>query len=346
MAPSRGVGPLSVETTHDLLLVLDGKVCMLAPGTVTPPHIHDASGSAEARGVASAPPSNYLFVDLDADVEGPLQQAWREAQGAWESAAAHDKLLAVARSQNGYVWLASRYRKRAERGDEIAQQRLARVKRVVELSVLFARPEREEPTPYRSLTRMLMMLAILFAIGFAFMKQAMLTSHAGPAQPRTSQKGSAMLVVMIILAALMAGAATLTSVTASASRSATTTNMMKASLACAESGLVAARAHVKANWASWNTALAAGTEPAFLSSVSRDLDGDSVADFAVTLEDNVDETGTNDPTKDNDLTVFVVSRCTKYTDTPVKVAELVRYNGGGNCYQAQLGGCGGNNNAN
>lgn len=331
-----------MRATHDLLLVLDGKVCMLAT-SATPAH---APAPAEARGMAGAPQSSYLFVDLDADVQGPLQQAWREAQSSWESAAAHDKLLAVARSQDGYVWLASRYRKRAERGDVIAQQRLERVKRVVELSVLFARPEREEPTPYRSLTRMMMMLAILFALGFAFMKQAMRTSHAGPAQPTTSQKGSAMLLVMIILAALMAGAATLTSVSASSSRSAATTNMMKASLACAEAGIVASRSFVMTNWTNWNAALAAGTEPAFLSSVSRDLDGDGLADFVVTLEDNVDETGTNDPTKDNDLTVYVVSQCTKYADTPVKVAELVRYNGGGNCYQAQLGGCGGNNNAN
>lgn len=345
MAPPGGVSALSVDATHDLLLVLDGKVCMLAPAA-TPTHIDDAPGLSESRHMASTSRSSYLFVDLDADAEGPLQQAWREAQGSWESATVHDKLLAVARSQNGYVWLASRYRKRAERGDVIAQQRLERVKRVVELGVLFSRPEREERAPYRSLTRMLVMLAILFALGFVFMKQVMRTSHGAPPQPSTSQKGSAMLVVMIILAALMAGAATLTSVSASATRSATTTNMMKASLACAEAGLVASRSFVKANWASWNTALAAGTEPAFLSSVSRDLDGDSVADFVVTLEDNVDETGTNDPTKDNDLTVYVVSRCTKYADTPVKVAELVRYNGGGNCYQAQLGGCGGNNNAN
>src|SRR5688572_14966708 len=110
-----------MQNAHDLLLVLDGKVCVYAPetdrpGAVTPSHIHDAPRPAEAQGMASAPQSSYLFVDLDADVEGPLQQAWREAQGTWESAAAHDKLLAVARSQDGYVWLASRYRKRAERG--------------------------------------------------------------------------------------------------------------------------------------------------------------------------------------------------------------------------------------
>ena len=82
--------------------------------------------------------------------------------------------------------------------------------------------------------------------------------------------------------------------------------------------------------------------------MDHDVDGDTVADFVITLRDNDDETAPtlNDAARDNDLTIYIVSTCTKYPDVPTQVSELVRFNGAGNCYQSQLGGCGGNNNAN
>jgi hypothetical protein len=85
-----------------------------------------------------------------------------------------------------------------------------------------------------------------------------------------------------------------------------------------------------------------------LSGINHDIDGDGVADFTITLKDNDDELPplANDTTRDNDLKVYVVSTCTKYPDTPKQVIELVQYNGGGNCYQSQQGGCGGNGNSN
>jgi hypothetical protein len=163
---------------------------------------------------------------------------------------------------------------------------------------------------------------------------------------RNPERGSAMLMTMIIITALLAGGAVLTSVTTKSFRGAELTRTGMTSLYCAESGLAVARAAVMTNYGGWNAALAAGTEPAWLASVDHDIDNDGSNDFRITLKDNDDETGPNDPTVDNDLQVFVVSTCVKYSEVQTAVTELVRFNGGGNCYQAQLGGCGGNNNAN
>ena len=116
---------------------------------------------------------------------------------------------------------------------------------------------------------------------------------------------------------------------------------------CAEAGVATALAAVATSYTQWNAALAAGTEPAWLAVLDHDLDNDGAADFTLTLRDSDDETSiANDPSIDNDLAVYVVSACTKYPDAPVRVAQLVRYRGGGSCYQSQLGGCGGHNNAN
>ena len=48
----------------------------------------------------------------------------------------------------------------------------------------------------------------------------------------------------------------------------------------------------------------------------------------------------------SNLRVYVVSRCLKYADNPREVRELVVYTGGGQHYESQLGGFGGNGNAN
>ena len=92
-----------------------------------------------------------------------------------------------------------------------------------------------------------------------------------------------------------------------------------------------------------------GAEPAWLSTGigSHALNGGSASDFAVYIKDNDDEiTTANDRTIDNDRSVFIVSRCLKYTDTVKEVEELVRFAGGGTCYNSQQGGCGNNGNGN
>ena len=154
-----------------------------------------------------------------------------------------------------------------------------------------------------------------------------------------------MLVTMILMAALLSGAAALVTLQLGATRSAGIVREKISSLHCAEAGLVTARATVAASYGQWNAALALGTQPSWLASLDRDVDDDGSPDFTLTLRDNFDEMPEN-AQQDNDLSVFIVSRCIKYGDAPTEVAELVRFNGGGSCYDAQLGGCGGNANAN
>ena len=126
---------------------------------------------------------------------------------------------------------------------------------------------------------------------------------------RHGERGSAMLVTMIIVLALMSGLAVLSAVTMASSRSADSSRMSNLALHCADAGLATARGAAAANYMGWNAALAAGTEPSWFASLPKDLDGDGAADFVLTLVDNDDE---GDPTVDSDLTVFVVSTCTKY----------------------------------
>jgi hypothetical protein len=165
---------------------------------------------------------------------------------------------------------------------------------------------------------------------------------------RCSQRGSAMLVTLILIAALLGGAAVLVSTQLAASRSTDLIRMTMLSTNCAEAGLSAARPVVLANYAQWAGSLGTGTEPSWITSaVNHDLDGDGAADFVITLKDNDDDApAANDLLHDNDLRIFVVSRCTKYSETPKEIEELVQYSGGGTCYQSQQGGCASNGNSN
>ncbi|MBL9016677.1 MAG: hypothetical protein JNL83_20990 [Myxococcales bacterium] len=171
---------------------------------------------------------------------------------------------------------------------------------------------------------------------------------------RPRQRGSAMLVTLIVISALLAGAAALVSLQVSANRSVDLTHSGTAGLYCAEAALSAARPVVANSYAQWSTALAASaagdtSEPLWLSAGigSHDLDGDGVADFTVHIKDNGDEgTNTDDPTADTDLQVYIVADCIKYPDTPKRLAELVLYNGQVPCFPGQQGGCDGDGNSN
>lgn len=168
---------------------------------------------------------------------------------------------------------------------------------------------------------------------------------------RHPERGSAMLITLVLIASLIAGAAVVVSMQLSSTKSADVTKTGMTSLYCAEAGLAAAHTYVASNKANWNAALAlsaAGnyTEPTWLSSAfSHDLDGGG-NDFELYIKDNDDETGTNDLANDTDGRVWIISRCTKYADNPKQVGELVEASGGSQCYESQEGGCGGNGNAN
>jgi hypothetical protein len=177
---------------------------------------------------------------------------------------------------------------------------------------------------------------------------------------RDPRRGSAMVVTMIIVSALLAGATVLASMQIASTQSSNIAREGTWSTYCAEAGLAAAQSVVAANYASWAASLTAyctpscasptTTEPSWLYSAigSHDLDGDGVDDFAVYIKDNDDEQppATNNLAVDNDLRVFIVSTCIHFSDVQQQVEALVYYNGGGTCYKSQLGGCGGNGNQN
>ena len=171
---------------------------------------------------------------------------------------------------------------------------------------------------------------------------------------RPGQRGSAMLVTMIIVSALLAGAAVLVSMQLASSRSTDLERNGLASLYCAEAGMMAAQPTVTSNYSQWagsmcTTAPSLCTQPSWLSNTafSHDLDGDGIDDFYVYIKDDDDETsGANNPAVDTNNKVFIVSTCTKYPDTPKQVEELILYIPTANCYQGQQGGCNGRGNNN
>jgi hypothetical protein len=120
-------------------------------------------------------------------------------------------------------------------------------------------------------------------------------------------------------------------------------------LYCAEAGLSAARPLVAANYTQWNAALTAGTEPAWLIAGlgNHSIDGDTTADFEISLRDNDDEVSpiANNTLIDNDQTIYIVSKCKKFPDTEKEVVELVTYTGTSGCIKTQQGGCSGDGNS-
>ena len=162
---------------------------------------------------------------------------------------------------------------------------------------------------------------------------------------RLKQRGSAMLVTMIIISSLLAGAAVLVSMQLASNRSSDVTRSGLASMYCAEAGLAVARNAVALNYNNWNAALTAYNgvypcaEPAWLSGLTHDIDGDGVADYQLYIKDNDDELppAPNDVKVDSDQRIFIVSLCTKYADTPKEVEELVEFTGGGQNYRSQQG---------
>jgi len=165
---------------------------------------------------------------------------------------------------------------------------------------------------------------------------------------RASQRGSAMLVTLIIVAALLAGGTVLVTMQMSSNRATQATNEGTMALYCAEAGLAAARPVIAINNPLWNANLGTNIQPAFLSAIDFDIDDDGAGpDFEITLKDNEDElTGADVPGVDQDLQIFVTSKCLKYPESPKQVVELLRFTGSGQCYNAQQGGNAGNGNDN
>ena len=170
------------------------------------------------------------------------------------------------------------------------------------------------------------------------------------ASPR--ERGVAMFIVIAVMSSLMMVALLAIYLTVTETESTSYATDAKASLYCAEAGLAKARALLVANYAAWPTILDAdaSNDPAWYPVVGDiDLPVDGINDFSVTIRDNEDEpVGTpNDPTHDNDMRIYVVSKCTRYPETPREVTELIFYQAGGASYRNQSGqGAGNTGNAN
>ncbi len=167
---------------------------------------------------------------------------------------------------------------------------------------------------------------------------------------RDPQSGAALAVTLILISALLAGGAFAMYLQIADTRSSQYVTQSRGSLYCAEAGLSAGRHYVAARTAEWAVMLdgSDGNDPDGYP-IEGDLDDDGVADFRVEITDNDDEMPPldNDPLLDIDATIFMVSTCLKYPDTPRQVLEMISFSGGGTNYRNQSGqGAGGTNNAN
>ena len=169
-------------------------------------------------------------------------------------------------------------------------------------------------------------------------------------QPPSGERGSVMIIVVTMITALMLGAGVALYLQIADTRGAGLIRASRASLFCAEAGLAASRPTIGANYTLWGDMLDtdASNDPGWYP-MKGDIDGDGADDYEVVIRDNDDEflPEVLDPYRDNDLKIFVISRCTKYPDTPREVLELVIYSGGGSVYRNQSGqGSGNTGNAN
>jgi hypothetical protein len=166
----------------------------------------------------------------------------------------------------------------------------------------------------------------------------------------SSERGAALTVMLIMITALIGIGGLAMYLQLADTRSARYINEARGSLFCAEAGLSVARPYVANHAIDWPQMLDDDddNDPDGYP-IEGDLDGDGDADFRVEIRDNDDELppATNDSGVDIDATVFIVSTCLRYPDTPREVLEMVSYGGGGFNYRNQSGqGAGGTNNAN
>jgi hypothetical protein len=157
---------------------------------------------------------------------------------------------------------------------------------------------------------------------------------------RDPERGGALIVVMIILTSLIAGTAIALYVQLNETKGSGLVRQGRDATYCAEAGLAAARGLIAEHQEQWNAMLDgnAANDPAWYPIVG-DVDGDGGLDYQVIIRDNDDEAPPTplDPRTDNDLVVFVVSRCTKWNEVPREIMEMVFHDGAGAGYRNQSG---------
>jgi hypothetical protein len=156
---------------------------------------------------------------------------------------------------------------------------------------------------------------------------------------RPAERGSALLITMIIGIALLAGGAVLIGLQMSSTRSAGITKSKLNATYCAETGLANAHGLLATNHAGWNAALcnpppprgtgacvigSPAAEPSWLRApaLPHDIDGDGTDDFILTIVDNEDD---GNPLADTDDQLLLISTCVADPEAPLRLTELIRY---------------------
>jgi hypothetical protein len=107
-----------------------------------------------------------------------LDAAWQHTLAAWDDAALHDKLLALAGDHDRYAWLAARYRERAKANaeDAIAKARLERIQKATLARLMATATPKPDHAPqaYRATMAMLgvLIIAIIASVVYAVVRSS------------------------------------------------------------------------------------------------------------------------------------------------------------------------------
>jgi len=141
-------------------------------------------------------------------------------------------------------------------------------------------------------------------------------------RPRHNEHGSALLMAIVITIVLSLSGVSLLYYAGSLTQTHRNLTDKEGALLCADAGLQRGRTYFANKYLTWDTLL---TAP--LTDSSRillgDADGDGSNDYKVTIRDNVDEFGTNDPQRDNDLRIVVHSECISSTMDPKGTGRVI-----------------------
>lgn len=152
------------------------------------------------------------------------------------------------------------------------------------------------------------------------------------------QRGGAALVLLLVLSGVAAfiGALAIRGTLADV-KVAGAVRQSKTAFYCAEAGINASRSWFGTNYTRWNAIFDPAIADPVGYPVTGDIDGDGVADWSVTLRDNIDEFPTPNALVDNDLTAIMVATCTNATLGTRTLQEVVTANTQGTNYRYQAG---------
>jgi hypothetical protein len=177
-------------------------------------------------------------------------------------------------------------------------------------------------------------------------------------QTRQRERGAALMVTLIIIASLLAGAAVVVSLQMGANRGTDLTRSGMTAEYCAETGMERAAPIVAGNYLMWGSSMCGSAsevnclpsspsaEAPIFSGINHTI-GATGSAFVLYLRDDEDElSGSQNYSVDRDQRVFIVSTCLLFPDTPRQVRELIEYNAASAGSNVMAGGFGGGNNNN